>query len=300
MCHNNLDLDVERHGRIFGWERKSPFSARLFSLSQGQFEVRLPEGFGIPVRSDEEIRLTTQVLNHNFENPDIHLRHQVHVDFTRDDDLGEVLKPLKMMGIFVAASLEDSDAYFGVQDPGPEHEGSSCSMGDAPKHMNAGMIYTDEFGQKFAGHWVVRPGREVRHTLVTRQLDLQYDTRIHFIGVHLHPFAESFELRDLTTNESLWTAHARAPGRGIGLAEVDHYSSAEGIPLYKDHEYEVVSVYDNVSGVDQDAMAVMLLYVHDLEAEAAVRSMRRYRQWGGAGGAGPAIGSSRSGGRPSS
>ncbi|MGE4605458.1 MAG: hypothetical protein AAEJ52_01805 [Myxococcota bacterium] len=40
-----------------------------------------------------------------------------------------------------------------------------------------------------------------------------------------------------------------------------HVSSADGIPIYRDHEYELISTYNNTSGVDQDAMATMFLYV---------------------------------------
>ena len=107
----------------------------------------------------------------------------------------------------------------------------------------------------------MKPGREENHTLVTKLLALPYDTTLHYVAVHLHPFAESVELRDLTGGTTVYKSHARqVPGR-IGLAEVEFLSSAEGIPLYKDHQYEVVSVYDNTSGVDQDAMATMFLYL---------------------------------------
>ena len=30
--------------------------------------------------------------------------------------------------------------------------------------------------------------------------------------------------------------------------------------MFKDHEYELIAIYDNTSGVDQDAMATMWLY----------------------------------------
>ena len=47
MCHSNVDLDMARHRQIFGW-RKYP-SRRLFTLSEGQTDVRLPDGFGVPL-----------------------------------------------------------------------------------------------------------------------------------------------------------------------------------------------------------------------------------------------------------
>ena len=96
---------------------------------------------------------------------------------------------------------------------------------------------------------------------MTKLLALPYDTTLHYVAVHLHPFAQSVELRDLTDGATVYRSRARQVPDRVGLAEVDSFSSVEGIRLSKDHEYEVVSVYDNTSGVDQDAMATMFLYL---------------------------------------
>jgi hypothetical protein len=114
---------------------------------------------------------------------------------------------------------------------------------------------------------VVKPGREVNRTSVTHQINLPFDTRLHYAAVHLHPFAESLELRDLTSGESVYKSRARNFTDRIGLAEVESYSSVDGFTLHHDHEYEVVSVYDNTSGEDQDSMAVMFLYMLDEQYE---------------------------------
>src|ERR1043166_2133461 len=73
MCHNNLDYNPLDHARVFG----SPpgFSTRLFTLSQGQFAVDLPAGFGLPIMSNETLYLSTQVLNHNLK--DAHIRRRL-------------------------------------------------------------------------------------------------------------------------------------------------------------------------------------------------------------------------------
>ena len=39
------------------------------------------------------------------------------------------------------------------------------------------------------------------------------------------------------------------------------YSSAEGLPIYHDHDYNLVSVYNNTTSSDQDAMAMMYVYM---------------------------------------
>ena len=77
------------------------------------------------------------------------------------------------------------------------------------------------------------------------------------------PFAESLELRDLTTGESLFKSSTRGPVMQIGLDYVEHFSSESGIAVFKDHQYELVSVYDNTSSEEQDSMAIMFLYMLD-------------------------------------
>ena len=44
---------------------------------------------------------------------------------------------------------------------------------------------------------------------------------------------------------------------------MDSFASAEGIPIYKSHGYELIAIYDNTSGEPQDSMAVMFLYAAD-------------------------------------
>ena len=105
----------------------------------------------------------------------------------------------------------------------------------------------DRFGRKFTGHWVVKPGRETNHTRATTMFNLTEDTTIHYIAVHMHPFAESLELRDLTTGETLFKSLVKNFEDQIGLAHVDSFSSEEGLTVYADHEYEVVSEYNNTS-----------------------------------------------------
>ena len=96
-------------------------------------------------------------------------------------------------------------------------------------------------------------------------MNLPFDTTLHYIAVHLHSFAEFLELRDLTADKSVFKSTVTGFNNSIGINHVDYYSSASGIPLYKDHEYELHSVYNNTTSSDQDVMAVMFLYVLDKE-----------------------------------
>lgn len=256
MCHSNLDVNVATHRQAVG--STHGFNPRLFTLSQGQFEVEFPRGYGIPVLSTESLGLTTQVLNHNIEGERFDVRHKVTIEYVRDSEAAG-MKALFPVGAYGLALLEGEDGYFGITKPDEEEHGPGCLPGsNASTHT-----YRDHLGRSFTGHWVVKPGREVNRTLVTELMQLPYDTTLHYIAVHLHPFAESVELRDLTSGETIFKSQARNFEDKIGLAKVEYFSSPEGIPLYKDHEYEIVSVYNNTTGEDQDSMAVMYLYLHD-------------------------------------
>ena len=39
--------------------------------------------------------------------------------------------------------------------------------------------------------------------------------------------------------------------------------NAAGIPVFRDHEYALISTYNNTSGEDQDAVAIMYFFLHD-------------------------------------
>jgi hypothetical protein len=275
MCHNNMLFDAQSHAAAFGSFRKRE-PGRLFTTSQGQFRVDLPEGFGIPVLSNESLGLNTQVLNHNIEHPDLSVRHRITIDWVPDSEAKGRLIPLFPAMAYVMASLDDGSLAYGVEHPSDMQEGAACLPGDiAPQASTMDKsVITDSLGRRFTGHWIVPPGREVRRTLVTELLAIPFDTTVHYIAVHLHPFAESLELRDLTTGESVFTSHARGPDVGVGLTDVEYFSSVEGVPVYADHDYEMISTYNNTSGVDQDAMATFFLYLRDTQAEPGLEALR--------------------------
>ena len=257
MCHSNLDVKSGAHRRAVG--ASVGFNPRLFTLSQGQFKVAFPPGFGIPIRSDESMNLTTQVLNLNAENEKFKVRHKVAITYVRDAEASEPMTALFPVGAYGLALLDGKSGHYGVDSPEVEMHGSGCLPGENA----AGHTYEDPFGRVFTGHWVVKPGREVNNTLVTHLMVLPYDTTLHYIAVHMHPFAESLELRDLTDDKTLFKSSVENYTEKIGLKRVEYFTSAEGIPIYKGHEYEIVSVYNNTTDEEQDSMAVMYLYVRD-------------------------------------
>lgn len=153
----------------------------------------------------------------------------------------------------------------------PDAHSTSALSVDRTGHAGS-PLSSSETGLEMTGHWYVPPGRHVyRHRLGKLDDKIRFDTRVHFIASHLHPFGESLELIDLTTGESVFKATARNfPGR-IAVEEITHYSSSQGLAIQRDHEHEIVAVYNNTTDQDVDSMAVMYLYLHDSYRSAGAK-----------------------------
>ena len=265
-CHSNL-----------GWPAEVPEGfrrpvTRAFTLTQGQTDVRLPPGFGLPALSSERIGAFSQVLNLSQPKGSRTVRHRLAIRYLRDRELPEPPKPLVVTHAFVMASLEGEPAVFNVADPSAELAGATCQAGALPPGVRG--VYVDKLERRFAGHWVVPSGRHEYRTLVTDQLQIPYDTTVHFIGVHVHPYSRSLELRDLTTGESVWKGVQQTSAGRVGLDWIDYYSSETGFPVYKDHQYELVSVYENPGRERSDAMASIFLYYLDHEFDRGAVAAR--------------------------
>lgn len=266
MCHMNVDIDPARHKSLFNLQRLP--ASRLMTISQGMrvadgsFEARLPPGFAFPLASNEPLLVMTQVLNHNIEHPkNLNVRHRVTFEYVRDRDLQK--RPIALFNLPVTGMVQMRD---GVALAGGEHAGMSCLIGmRAPNAMGMASDYVDPQGHHMTGHWVVPPGRQVNVSDATWFMSLPYDTRLHYAAVHLHPFAESLTLRDATAGVDLFKARAVNPKRRVGLEHVDAFVSIGGVPMYKNHKYEMISVYNNPTKQNSDSMASMFLAVDDPE-----------------------------------
>ncbi|HEU4520608.1 MAG TPA: peptidylprolyl isomerase [Thermoanaerobaculia bacterium] len=275
MCHVNVDLEAERHRALFNFRRN--VATRLVTLSQGITDTRVPEGFGFPILSNEPLLVYTQVLNHNITEPqNLKVRHRVTFEFIRDSELQRPIKALMNLGASGMVILDDNPLAVvpkidltagssGETASSGEHGASCLMLRRAPNATGMGSDYVDPKGRKMTGHWIVPPGRQVNHSDVSWFMGLPYDTKLHYAAVHLHPFAESLTLRDVTADKTIFTAKAKNPENRVGLDHVDTFLSREGVMLYKDHEYELISVYNNPTEETHDSMASVFFGFADKE-----------------------------------
>jgi hypothetical protein len=279
MCHVNIDLDPARHQAVFGFRRAT--ASRLMTLSQGMLAAKLPAGFGFPMASNEPLLLFTQVLNLNIEHPqNLKVRHRVTIEYVRARELTTPIKPLFNVGASGMVQLDDNPlalAHSMMSMPSTSsitteagHDGTSSTMSclvgaRAPQASSGSADYVDPQGRKMTGHWIVPPGKQVNHSDITWFMNLPFDTRLRYAAVHLHPFARSLEMRDMTTGKTVFVANAENPPAGIGLTHVDEFSSPDGVPIDHTHKYSLISTYDNPTNANADSMASVFLGLDDPE-----------------------------------
>lgn len=276
MCHvvGSIEEIEERNAALGLPTTQSnglPRESRFATLSQGIYHKQYPQGFGLPILSTHVLKFTSQVLNMNAPDAQLHLRHRIVVQYIRDADLKQPMRAItsSFANVMMLVEGEEGSGYFGIRQPDEATHGASCSVG---QKADSELGLMNDGHRKFTPHWILPPGEANNETLATELMDLRYDTTIHSIDVHLHPFAKWVELRDLTSGTSVFRSKARQVDQGIGLAYVQTFRSAEGIPVFRDNQYAIVSAYDNTSGRAQDAMAAMYFGLYDKEFDPSLMS----------------------------
>jgi len=88
--------------------------------------------------------------------------------------------------------------------------------------------------------------------------ELPFEGRIHFIGTHIHPHAESMTLSDVSHGKEVWHGKtAQGPG---GIDTMGVYSSVAGYAVHPGDVFRLSSVYNNPTADKIDAMAAVFLF----------------------------------------
>jgi hypothetical protein len=260
FCHSNLTF--AEHGvspeqlnqRFHG---KTHLDWRLFTLVPGRLSIELPPGFGVPVPSDAPLDYLTMSLNLNAPTQDVNVRMQTKVHTIAADQPGAPTKALFRRALYVLQPHENSPHMACVANARTQHVGAGC--GEALGSM--GQPISAKPNDGLTNHWVVPKGHHVYTTEITPQLNLPFDTTIHYATIHVHPFARWMELRDLTTQTTVLRLNSTDWADRVGVAHVDEFKSVDGIPILRGHRYELTAEYDNTSGSNTDAMAILYLYL---------------------------------------
>ena len=255
ICHTNVDFNDVRYYSGFGLnDRIGKQYPRLTSLSHGQEHFEFPDGYGVPMKGNDLLYVTTQSLNHNDPKANILIQHEVSIDYSKSAGI----KPLMARTAFIMLPYDKRDPYKEPLDPGTDQ----CIPVETKNHS-----YDDGKGNMRSGHWVVKPGKSTYRSSINHQLMITDSLRLHAAAIHVHPFATSIGILDKTTGKMVFTSRVTNHASRIGLKEIEAFTSAQGIWLYAAHQYEMVMTVNNTSREQQDMMGSMFLFLYDKELD---------------------------------
>lgn len=261
ICHMNVDInDVNYYSN---WDLKDRIGKqypRLTSLSNGFESYSYPKGYGVPIKGNDYLYITSQALNHNYPSIFKKVKHEVTITHEKYDGSQ---KPLLSKTVFIQLPYDKNNPF-----QEPLSKGSNqCIPVETKNHS-----YVDKEGNVLSGHWVIPKGKNTYRSSIDEQLDLKDSLRLHFSAIHVHPFATSIALYDKTTNENLFKSAISNYKDKIGLIKVQPFSSVEGVWLFANHKYELILEVDNTSRVNQDMMGSMFLFFYDEELDGKIRN----------------------------
>lgn len=261
FCHSNLSFDPGQKLDTIGRAQSS--DERLFTLIPGRRSIHLPPGFAIPVWSDEALNYFTMSLNLNHVGDPVEVRFRTIVRFRDGASASDQLKPLFRRAVYAFEPIGQASPH--AQCMGGDQAGASCgpSMCQA-----ASSAFVASLGKTNTIHWLIPPGGFESRVPVSNQLNLPYDTTAHYVTGHLHPYGKSLSLRDTTTAKTVFEITSKDFTDKLGVAEMTEWSSAEGVELHKDHQYELVTTYHNPTDHPIDAMSILYVYARDKQFRA--------------------------------
>jgi len=255
ICHTNIDFnDINYYTSFHLQKRIGSQYPRLTSLSHGMEGFSFPKGYGVPMKGNEFLYVTTQALNHNLPDANFWIRHEVDIHYTKAKNI----KPLMSRTAFIMLPFNQSDPYKSPLDPGT----NQCIPVETKNHT-----YDDGKGNKLSGHWVIPVGKNTYRSSINNQLQIKDSLLLHAAAIHVHPFSTRITLFDKTKNKAVFSSKIVNHRNKIGLTSIEPFSSTEGTWLYKDHDYEIVLDVNNTSKTKQDMMGSMFLFFYDKELD---------------------------------
>jgi hypothetical protein len=265
MCHLNLDIDKGRHAQAFpGWQAATE---RMVTLTQGEMHFELPEGYGVPMASDDGMIALFQVLNHNRDG-NFRVRQRMTLYFIRDRDLH---RPLQAVSWSIPYVILPTDGNLPAGASSDQKLCPCCmkmpAVLNAPNNTLSGL-WDDANGRRLSGHWQVPPGKNEWRTPValTEPTFPRSGSRLVATWSHVHPFCEQLRLLYLDPRcgevEIVRNTVRSLGGGKVGLKSIHSYQSPVGLELAPG-AYEVSVTYNNTGDKPQDSMATLGLFFTD-------------------------------------
>lgn len=281
ICHLNLDVDEKMRNEIFPNGERNAVS-RLLTITQGQTEMRFPEGFAYPVAGDEVWKVAFQAANRT-TNEHRRIRHRATFYFVKDADL---VNPITALYLRVPSLAVVVDRPYAEAANYEKKSHPSCEMvsrGVNAPNSSTGGVHTDKKGRVLSGHWVVPPGKHEYFGVINDQDPAfsRKDRTLRYGWVHIHPCCEETVIRKCNggSKEVLCSAKAETEmkGDGLELKHIEFLQPAQGLVLHKAGTYEIGARYNNTTSGALDSMVTVGMFFDDVDFARPDWAMPGYR-----------------------
>lgn len=263
ICHMNLDVDSEYRNRVFP-ESERCTVARILTLTQGQTSVTFPEGYGVPVASDEQWTFTFQAANRTTDEHRV-LKHRLKMDLIEDKDLLEPIQPLAWVTPYLSVVVGKNSPEAAERE---KKEMPGClptTVGLVAPNSVPNTSFDSWCGNRRSGHWVVAPGR---HTYQSGcpELRVPSNRTVRMVWSHVHPLLESASMIECSTRKPLFTVTSKTRTEpGLEIEEIKLLTFPEGLLMKANTNFEIQSVYNNTTKVAQDSMVALGVFFDDVK-----------------------------------
>ncbi|QTE23403.1 hypothetical protein [Polaribacter cellanae] len=268
ICHVNLYHSTVEHFSRMGFQDRigAQKESQLITLTTGGLNVKFPKGFGYPVYSNEKILLGSQALNLNDKNDWFNVNYNFKIHYSKENP--KTIKPLYMKYLVLTLPYKDEAK--------PQFKTSIDNLPEyvvcAGANSNSRHESVNEKGENITAFWKVPVGKHIYSSDVTNLLALNKEETMHYINVHVHPYATNLALVDATTNTVIFESIITNAQHKKGIKNITSFSSEEGVVLYPDHKYKMKLTVNNTTKEEIDMMGSFFVYFYDKEFDEKLKS----------------------------
>lgn len=217
--------DVERHRQLNALD--GPLSPSLFHPGPELTSLELPDGYGIPLQSNEQLYLSAIWQNRDLYRPPLEARLDATLHFAPDTQPPP--KELRVHPVFATVPEKSKDQ------PRPYDK----------------TLQLDGQGKAVSARWLIPSGASEAHSLVSYQLPAETTLTVRYLSAFVYDDWTYLELTDLTTGASLVRFTPGAP-----LTR----TLAPPLTLDSRHRLELKVGYKNPAASDHVGAGMLVLY----------------------------------------
>lgn len=267
ICHWNLDVNINFRNQIFPGVEKCA-TTRLVTLTQGQTEIAFPDGYGVPVASDEPWSVVFQAANRTTDKQR-YVKHRCTFYFVKDSDLVYPMTALSWQAPWVYVIIDKNSPETAIAEKTncPSCFGPSLGV-NAPNNTSNG-IFTDGKGRVLSGHWVIPPGTHTYRATINNEMEPGFNLSphiVHAVWSHVHPLCSNLSLYKYEANsrKKVFSVSAKTKTtHGLEIEHIDYISSKKGFVMPDKNHYELEVTYKNTTKLPQDSMATAGIFFED-------------------------------------